>query len=100
MTKPLIKPYKVVFSTNYKRDYKRLQKRNKDVSLLTDIMELLINQKKLPEKNRDHSLKGNFEGKRECQIAPDWLLLYEIDQEKQEVHFFRTGTHREVLGIE
>lgn len=96
----MTKPYKVVFSTSYKRDYKRLKKRNKNMALLIEIMELLVNKNNLPEKNHDHSLKGNFSGKRECQIAPDWLLLYEIDRKKEEVHFLRSGTHMEVLGIE
>ena len=27
---------------------------------------------------RDHDLTGNYKGTRECHIEPDWLLIYEI----------------------
>ncbi|MDE7310133.1 MAG: type II toxin-antitoxin system YafQ family toxin [Eubacterium sp.] len=38
--------------------------------------------KDLPLQNKDHDLKGNFAGKRECHIAPDWLLIYRIENDE------------------
>ena len=48
----------------------------------------------------DHPLHGDLEGRRECHIGPDWLLIYKKDQESLLLLLLRTGTHRETLGIE
>lgn len=60
----------------FKKDLKKIQKQGYDISLLTSVVKLLAEGKKLPEKNRDHQLFGNFAGCRECHISPDWLLIY------------------------
>lgn len=36
------------------------------------------NQDTLINDYSKHTLKGNWKGFRECHIAPDWLLVYEI----------------------
>ena len=57
---------------------KRIEKRGYNIALITDIIKKLANGEQLPEKNRDHSLSGDYTGCRECHITPDWLLIYEI----------------------
>ena len=44
-----------------------------------------------------HMLKGTFAGKRECHIAFDWVLVYEVVGDV--IKLLRTGTHAEVLNI-
>lgn len=51
----------------------------------------------LPSKNKDHALKGNYSGRRECHITPDWLLIYEVDG--NDLYLDRTGTHSDLFGI-
>lgn len=46
------------FTSQYKRDLKLARKRGLDEALLDEIILLLINNKPLPEKNKDHPLKG------------------------------------------
>ncbi len=43
---------------------------------LHDIVDMLANGETLPEKNKKHTLIGNWVGHRECYIEPDWLLIY------------------------
>lgn len=43
---------------------------------------LLAKGDSLPEKYKDHALKGEYKGLRECHIMPDWLLIYEIYDDK------------------
>lgn len=74
--------YVVKPTSRFKKDLKRVQKQGCDISLLTDIIKMLANGEKLPEKNKDHWLIGNQDGKRECHITPDWLLIYEISEEQ------------------
>jgi mRNA interferase YafQ len=57
----------------------------------------LLNEKPLDKSCRDHSLTGNYKGRRECHIEPDWLLVYKIDKKAGEIVFERTGTHSDIL---
>ncbi|MDR0948861.1 MAG: type II toxin-antitoxin system YafQ family toxin [Lachnospiraceae bacterium] len=41
----------------------------------------------LPESKRDHILTGNWDGYRECHIAPDWLLIYGYETNRQPFGF-------------
>ena len=33
----------------------------------------------LPEQYRDHYLKGDYAGYKECHVEPDWLLIYDYE---------------------
>ena len=61
----------IKYQAAFKRDYKRIVKRGYDTRLLEQVIELLAEQKPLPEKFRDHDLTGNYKGCRECHIQPD-----------------------------
>ena len=88
--------YTVKPSTKFEKDLKRVHKRGLNIVLLTDIIKKLAAGKKLPEKNRDHDLIGNFIGLRECHISPDWLLIYEIDHNNLMLYLARTGSHSDL----
>lgn len=88
----------IIKTTNkFQKDLKRVQKRGYDLSLLKEIIKKLANGETLPEKNKDHFLTGNYAGKRECHITPDWLLIYEIDGENLFLYLTRTGTHSDLF---
>ena len=72
-----------------------MQRRGKDFSELKNIIEKLAGGQKLDPKHRDHLLVGEYKGSRECHIAPDWLLIYEL--EESEVVLIRTGTHADLF---
>ena len=52
------------------------------MNLLADIVNTLQRGESLPPKNKDHSLTGNWASYRECHITPDWLLVYQIAENK------------------
>lgn len=89
--------YTVKPTAKFQRDLKRIQKRGYDISLLTNINKKLADGEQLPEKNRDHSLNGDFVNCRECHITPDWLLIYEIDNGELILYLTRTGTHSDLF---
>lgn len=60
-------------SSQFKRSF---AKKGELTSEFIEILYLLIQDKPLPEKYRDHALKGEFNKFRECHIKPDLLLLY------------------------
>ncbi|GFI33455.1 mRNA interferase toxin YafQ [Lachnospiraceae bacterium] len=88
----------IVWTTKFKKDYKLAVKRNLDISLLDDIIRTLSRGETLPEKNRDHELAGDWVGYRECQIQPNWLLIYRIENDVLVLTLSRTGTHSDLFG--
>lgn len=82
---------KLSTATKFNKDIKLCKKRNYDLNLLYNIVDTLRIPASLPEKNRDHNLKGNLSDKRECHIASNWLLIYKIKDD--ELILDRTGTH-------
>lgn len=79
----------------FKRDVKRLKKRNKDFEKLKRIIQLLVAGEKLSMETRDHRLKGTLKDCRGCHIESDWLLIYRI--EGSEVCLVRTGSHADLF---
>lgn len=74
---------------------KSVKKRNLNLDLLIDVIDILAEGKKLPEKNKDHELIGNWNGHRECHIQPDWLLIYKV--ESNILMLYRTGSHSDLF---
>lgn len=87
----------IYYTSKFKKDYKQIIKQGKKTSELEKVLGYLQQQKKLPEKYKDHLLTGNYTGLRECHINPDWLLIYKIDQEKLILALARTGSHSELF---
>lgn len=88
---------KLNLTTQFKRDLKLCKKRNYNISLLNAIVDTLRIPAALPPKNKDHILKGNYAGRHECHISPDWLLIYRVDG--NEIYLDRTGTHADLFDM-
>lgn len=89
--------YVVRNTSAFKKDYKRAKKRGLDLSKLQRVVERLANGTSLPESFRDHALTGNWANHRECHIAPDWLLIYQIYEDVLVLELTRTGSHSDLL---
>lgn len=85
------------YEASFKRDYKRTKRRGYDLYLMEEVIDLLIQQRPLPERYKDHGLIGDYAGCRECHITPDWLLVYQISQDKLILILTRTGTHSDLF---
>lgn len=83
------------YTTKFKKDLKIVEKRNLDIELLKEIIKKLCVEEPLPVKNKEHNLSGAWSGYRECHIAPDWLLIYQIGNGI--IVFERTGTHSDLF---
>lgn len=82
-------------TAKFKKDRRRCIKRGYDMSLLENVVNTLRIPEPLPPENKDHVLIGNFVGRRECHIQPDWLLMYRVDG--NDLYLDRTGTHADLL---
>jgi mRNA interferase YafQ len=85
------------YTNAFKKDKKLMERRHKDMLKLLDVTIMIINEVPLPPWYKEHPLRGNYEGTLECHIEPDWLLIYEIDEELKKVLFHRTGTHSDLF---
>jgi mRNA interferase YafQ len=79
----------------FKKDAELSKKRGRDFEKLTIVIEMLLEQKRLPDKYRNHKLHGEYKDIWECHIEPDWLLLYK--KEKTELILVRLGTHADLF---
>ena len=83
------------YTTRFHKDLKKAIKRGKDLDKLKAVSRTLVAGEPLEVRFRDHPLVGNYEGRRECHIEPDWLLIYKLDGE--DIIFERTGTHADLF---
>jgi mRNA interferase YafQ len=85
-------------TTRFKRDYKReskgLYRATLDVDLRSAIG-LLMADRPLPEKYRDHPLSGNWKDHRDCHIRPDLVLIYR-KSDTNTLELVRLGSHSEL----
>lgn len=87
------------YSGQFERDYAREKKssRNRDLDeKLSTVLDLLSTDKLLPIRYKDHPLRGEYSGTRECHIKPDLLLIYFKDKETKLV-LVRLGSHSELF---
>ncbi len=83
------------YTRQFEKDVRRVRKRGKDMEKLKQVISALIENEPLLEKYHDHALVGNYTGRRECHIDPDWLLIYKLT--KDLIIFERTGTHADLF---
>jgi mRNA interferase YafQ len=92
--------YKVVKSAGFRRGYKTAQKRGLDLSQLAFAINQLSRDLPLPANWKDHPLKNNLKGFRECHIggAGDWLLLYAKRDANMILYLLGTGSHNDLFA--
>jgi mRNA interferase YafQ len=84
-----------VYTRQFEKDIKRMQKRGKNPEKLKSIMRSLVEEEPLDALHRDHKLIGSWQGRRECHIESDWLLVYKLEEKR--IIFERSGTHSDLF---
>ena len=85
----------IEFTTQFKKDYKKVKRQNKDISKLYSVINLLSSGKKLNQSLKDHPLTGELKGMRDCHIEPDWVLIYKLTPGLLSLQ--RTGSHSDLF---
>ena len=85
----------IQYTTQFKKDYKKVQKQNKEIEKLKFLIEKILSETTLDEQYKDHNLTGKWKNYRECHITPDWLLIYKKTAEL--LILVRTGSHSELF---
>jgi mRNA interferase YafQ len=85
----------VVFTKGFKKDFKKIKKHEKKLFQLKETVISLTERKPLNKKLLDHPLKGDYKDCRECHLAPDFLLIYKVEDET--LILVRCGSHTELF---
>ncbi len=85
----------IVWTSQFKKDYKRIQNQGKDVQALKNVVTTLAQGGNLPAKYKDHPLRGRWKHHHDCHIQPDWILIYRIEQNT--LFLERTGFHSDLF---
>ena len=91
--------YELILTGKFKKGLKLAKKRGLKIGLLEEVVDKLQTDTPLEEKYRDHELKGNYKGFRECHIQPDWLLIYLKENNVLTLTLVATGTHSDLLDM-
>ncbi len=84
-----------IYTRQFERDVKRAKKQRKNLEKLKIIIRTLLEGQPLDAIHRDHKLIGSYQGRRECHIESDWLLIYKLEEGR--IIFERTGSHSDLF---
>ena len=92
-----VKKYRIIESLLFKKTRRLAQKRGLDINILNEVIRILARGDTLPPKYRDHQLKGRYRHLRECHLQGNWLLCYQIFEDKLILLLQSTGTHADLF---
>ena len=80
----------------FKKCVKKYRYKKSVLKELNYIIDLLVNKQTIPDKYKDHELKGKYKGIRELHLKPDDLLLY-IKKNQDKLTLVAIGSHSEIF---
>ena len=83
------------YTRQFEKDLKRMKRRGKEMDKLKILLRTLVSGKSPDRLLRDHALLGDWQGRRECHIEADWLLIYKTEADR--IVFERTGSHADLF---
>ena len=90
--------YEIVRTRRFKTAYKRIKRLNGfKEEVFTEVVDTLARGKKLGKEYKDHKLTGNLKDYRECHLAPDILLLYQVDDGLLILTLVNIGNHAQIF---
>ena len=86
---------RIYYTNQFKKDYKRVKKQNKNLNKLRKVIESIVAKEKLESRYKDHPLAGKLKGFRDCHVEPNWILIYKATAVMLILE--RTGSHSELF---
>jgi len=89
--------YQLIITNRFKKDVKRLQKRGFDMKIIKQAIIDLEKAGQLPPDFQPHKLLGDYAGYWEGHLKNDWLIIWKIIGDEDEIWLTRTGTHSDLF---
>ncbi len=90
---------KIKQTKQFKKDLKTAFRQGCDLARLEEVIDILAAEQPLDKKYRDHALSVKLRRFRECHIALDWLLIYEVQRDILVLALTRLGSHAKLFGL-
>ena len=92
--------YHVQYTSQFKKEFKKVLKQGKDEKLFLEVLNVIANGEELAEKYKNHKLINDKTFKNCCEwhIMPDWLLIYKIQDNELILLLFATGSHSDLFN--
>ena len=95
--------FKILSTNIFDKNLKLMLKRGKDRKKLEQLINLIeeginkgmVQHLLLPSKYRLHKLSGNYSSLWECHIEPEWLVIFDLNDETLILE--NTGTHSDLF---
>lgn len=85
----------VAYTKDFKRDFDKLSLKQVLSAEFTEVMYHLQHGLPLPERYKDHPLKGSMKAYRDCHIENDLVLIYSIKDDV--LTLIRLNSHSEIF---
>lgn len=91
--------YQIKFTSSFKKSLKKVLKQGKEFKKIKTIIVKLANKEELEIKYKNHELNDNkkFKNCKECNVEPDWLLVYKYYENDLILLLVETGSHSEIF---
>ena len=89
--------YEVIYTGQFKKSLKQCVRRGLDVNIFKTVLDILQEKGQLLAEYRPHKLTGKYKGCWECHMQPDWLLIWEQEDQQLRLILVDTGTHSDLF---
>lgn len=88
--------YKIATTKRFDKEYAKLPPADRE--LAKQVINRLAKDEVLEPKYRDHPLKGDYAGFRDCHVKPDLVLIYSKKKDAILLTAFRINSHSELFS--
>ena len=85
--------YSIDTTEQFERSFRSCIRQGKNPQDLWDVVDMLAENRELPEVFKPHLLEGRLANFWECHIEDDWLLIWKQDNKRLTLLLTDTGSH-------
>ncbi|MDR2962754.1 MAG: type II toxin-antitoxin system YafQ family toxin [Bacteroidales bacterium] len=89
--------FQILATNEFKKQLSLSYKRNLDLRLLERVIHTIAKGARLDSKYVPHQLHGYGAETWECHVKPDWLLVWQVNNEELTLILFQLGTHSDLF---
>ena len=87
--------YKIATTKRFDKEYAKLSPSDREI--VKKVINRLAKDEVLEPKYKDHPLKGDYLGCRDCHVKPDLVLIYSKKKDALLMTAFRINSHSELF---
>ena len=87
--------YKIATTKRFDKEYAKLSPSDREI--VKKVINRLAKDEILEPKYKDHPLKGDYLGFRDCHVKPDLVLIYSKKKDALLLTAFRINSHSELF---